>query len=142
MKRIPTESQINVFDSLDERWAVKNFSGKSLDEAEALFRENFLHYQEALMWMGPVAFAFYAKAAMQYLLSAQSTGDSDAASSFGVLIQFRLDHEPESLTPIRIELCEFIRNLLPEICRFGCDPTIYGDVAGKYKLILEKLADQ
>lgn len=142
MKRIPIESQINVFDSLDERWAVKNFLGKSLDEAEALFRENFIHYQEALMWMGPVAFAFYAKAAMQYLLSAQSTGNSDAASSFGVLIQFRLDHELEALIPVKTDLCEFIRNLLPEISRFDCDPTVYGDVAGKYKLILEKLAEQ
>ena len=55
--RLPTAEEINVFDSLDERCAVKNFLGKDLDQAQALFREISLYYQEDLMWMGPKAFA-------------------------------------------------------------------------------------
>src|SRR5580704_9995421 len=76
---LPTEEEISVFDSLDERWAVIHFLGKDLEQAQALFRENFLHYQEALMWMGPKAFRFYVLAAIKYLLSEESNGNSDAA---------------------------------------------------------------
>ena len=53
--RLPTAEEINVFDSLDERCAVKNFLGKNQEQAHSLFRENFLRYQEDLMWMGPIA---------------------------------------------------------------------------------------
>jgi hypothetical protein len=53
MVALPTREEINVYNSLDEQWAVKMFLGKDLKEAEAMFREGFLSYQEDLMWMGP-----------------------------------------------------------------------------------------
>ena len=43
--RLPTSEEISVFDSLDERCAVKNFFGKNLEQARSLFAENFLRYQ-------------------------------------------------------------------------------------------------
>src|ERR671921_640189 len=92
--RLPTGDEINVFDSLDERTAVQHFLGKDLKQAEALFRENFLAYQEDLMWMGPMAFRFYVPAAIDYLLSEEADHDADAVNSFCTLIEFRLDHEP------------------------------------------------
>ena len=55
---IPTANDINVHGSLDEEVACDHFLGKTLDEAEALFRANSLYYQEDLMWMGPRAFVF------------------------------------------------------------------------------------
>lgn len=39
---LPTCREINVYDSLDERSACEHFLGKTLEEAEALFRENSL----------------------------------------------------------------------------------------------------
>ncbi len=60
--KLPTAAEINVYDSLDERYACKNFLGKNLGEAEELFRENALHYSEDLEWMGPVAFRYYIRA--------------------------------------------------------------------------------
>ena len=57
-KRLPSQKDINVYDSVDEQSAVKNFLGKDLDEAEALFRERTFIY-EHLMFMGPVAFCLY-----------------------------------------------------------------------------------
>ncbi|WP_435007341.1 hypothetical protein P12x_004665 [Tundrisphaera lichenicola] len=57
--RLPSAEEINVFDSLDERAAVRRFLGKDLRQARELFRDNFLAYQEDLMRMGPRAFAFY-----------------------------------------------------------------------------------
>jgi hypothetical protein len=62
----PSREEINVYDSLDERSACRNFLGKTLDQAEALFRESSLYYQEGLMWMGPVAFRYYIQAAINY----------------------------------------------------------------------------
>src|SRR6185437_15714897 len=56
---LPTAEEINVFDSLDELDAVEHFLGKDLEQAQSLFRENFLRYQEDLMFMGPKAFQFY-----------------------------------------------------------------------------------
>ncbi len=64
---VPSASEINVFDSLDERAAVRYFCGKSLREAEELFRSNSLAYADDLMWMGPKAFAYYLKAASNYI---------------------------------------------------------------------------
>ena len=49
---LPTAADINVHDSLDEQHACQVFLGKSIDQAEALFRENGLFYQEDLMGMG------------------------------------------------------------------------------------------
>ena len=46
--QLPTAEEINVFDSLDERHAVEVFLGKDLEQAEALFRENFLSRLDSL----------------------------------------------------------------------------------------------
>ena len=43
---LPTEADINIHDSLDERSAVEHFLGKDLNQAEALFHENFICYQK------------------------------------------------------------------------------------------------
>ena len=64
---IPTEKQINLYNSLDEFRAVKNFLGLDHDSALRLFKENFLYYQEDLMFMGPTAFEFYIFDAFRYL---------------------------------------------------------------------------
>ena len=64
---IPSHQDINVYDSLDERSACEHFLGKSLDEADALFRENWLYYQEDLMFMGISAFRFYVQAAIRFI---------------------------------------------------------------------------
>ncbi len=79
---VPSEADINVYDSLDERWAVGNFLGKTLQQAEELFRESAVTYQEDLQHMGPVAFRFYVPAFVSYLRSAVSSGDSYAVNGF------------------------------------------------------------
>jgi hypothetical protein len=54
-------------EDLDAKHARKNFYGKTLEEAELLFRQNALHYQEDLMSMGPAGFRFYVEAFTRYL---------------------------------------------------------------------------
>lgn len=138
--RLPTEGEINVFDSLDERFAVKNFLGKDLEEARSLFRENFLRYQEDLMFMGPKAFQFYVQAAIDYLCDSASSEDSDAVSSFCSLIECRLECDPDEILPVRAMIREGIVRILVSFERFGCDFEIYGDVASRYRSLLTKLS--
>jgi hypothetical protein len=137
--RLPTAEEINVFDTLDERHAVEVFLGKDLEQAEALFRENFLYYQEDLMFMGPKAFAFYVPAAIRYLLSADSSGDSDAANTFCGVIESRLDHEPDAISPVGPLIREGIVGMLGDFDRYGCDEALYGDLAARYSDLLSRL---
>jgi len=137
--RLPTAEEINVFDTLDERHAVKVFLGKDLEQAEALFRENFLYYQEDLMFMGPKAFAFYAPAAIRYLRSAESSGDADAANTFCGLVEHRLDYEPDTIAPVAPLIRETILEMLGNFDRYGCEEMIYGDLAGRYRVLLSRL---
>lgn len=137
--RPPTSDEINVFDSLDERSAVENFLGKDLEQARALFSENFLRYQEDLMWMGPIAFRYYVLAAIHYLLSKDAAHNADAASSFCGLIEFRLDYEADEIASIGPIIREGVFGILKDFDRYGCERTIYGDVAERYRALLARL---
>lgn len=139
--RLPTAAEINVHDSLDERTAVQNFLYRSLDEAEKLFRENFEHYQEDLMFMGPIAFCFYVPSAIRYLLSPDSDGRASAVSAFCMVVEFRLEHDATEITTARPALREGIRAILERYDRYECDESIWGDVAARLRLLLEKLGD-
>jgi hypothetical protein len=95
LKTLPTESDINVFDSLDERSAVQRFLGKWRDEIEGRCRDGFaMRVIHDLWWMGYPAFAYYVEAVVNYLESDASADDSDAASCFIGLIEFRLKEDP------------------------------------------------
>jgi hypothetical protein len=137
--RLPTEQEINVFDSLDERSAVKNFLGKDLDQAQSLFRENFFRYQEDLMCMGPIAFRFYVVAALAHLLSAQADHDLDEARSFCSLIEFRLDYEPAEIAPVGSIIREAILRILDDFERYGTEINFTGDFAGRYRALPARL---
>ena len=68
--RLPTAREINPIPTdLDGKCAEKHFLGKTLDEAETLFREASIIYQEDLMFMGAPAFRFYVQAAISYIQS-------------------------------------------------------------------------
>ncbi len=139
MLTLPTVADINVYDSLDEQVAVRHFAGKTLDEAEALFRDNALRYQEDLMFMGPVAFRFYVPAYVDYLRSEASSGDPDAVNCFLGLVRFRWDFEPEELEPVRELLADACRAVLAQYGRFEVNETVYGDLRGNYETLLASL---
>jgi hypothetical protein len=138
---LPTREEINVHDSLDERSACKNFLGKSLEEAEALFRENSLHYQEDLMWMGPVAFQFYVQAVIRYIKSMESQNDSDLINCFVGLLEFRLGPKPEGLLPVAKQLVEICRYVIDNYDRFDVTPEIYGDLRPRYENLIQKISN-
>lgn len=108
---LPSREDINVYDSLDERAACKLFLGKSLDDAYALFHENWCSHQEDLMWMGPKAFRFYLPAAIRHIQSADAMGGEEDVRSFVSLLEFRIEHERKELRPVATILtdaCEFV----------------------------------
>lgn len=141
---LPAATDINVYDTLDEQVAVRHFAGKTLAEAEALFQDNALRYQEDLMFMGPVAFRFYVPAYVNYLRSKASSGDPDAVNCFVSLVRHRWEHEPDELKPVRELLVDACRAILAEWDRFGVDETIYcgwGEMGlrGDYEALIASL---
>lgn len=82
--KVPNKSAWGAIekDNLDAEWAFKQFAGKSLQDAEIMFRENALYYQEDLISMPAVAFNCYAPVFAKYILSEHAESDSDGASSF------------------------------------------------------------
>jgi hypothetical protein len=83
---IPTRDEINIYNSPDEQCACRNFLGQNLDEAQRLFADNSITYQEDLMWMGPVAFNFYVNAAISYIQSESAKHDSDIIDCFAGIL--------------------------------------------------------
>jgi hypothetical protein len=138
--KLPTREEINVHDSLDERWACDKFFGKTVEEAEGYFAENFLSAQEDLMWMGPVAFRFYVPAAIRYIESEKSKGDSDAINCFVGLLEFRVENEPEEIRPIASELASALRYILENYEKFDVNFAIYGDLRLRSKKLIERFA--
>ena len=137
---LPTWQEINPHDDLDGRAAAEHFYGKTLDDAEALLRDNPLYYQEDLMFMGPIAFRCYVHAVIRFLHSEAAAGDADFISCFARILQFRLENEPDELAPVAAELATTCQYVLDRWSRFDATPDTYGDLRGRYQSIIHWLA--
>ncbi len=107
---IPGLQDINVYDSLDERCAVKNFLGKNLGEAEAMIRDS-PHVFEDFSHMGPKAFCYYIQAFLSYLKSDASMEDSESAYSFCCTLECRLESDAEEIAsalPVLMDGVQFM----------------------------------
>lgn len=62
MSDLPRKSDINVYDTLEEIDAVRDFYGKTQEEVYRELLTDYERLQEELAFMGPTAFAFYAPA--------------------------------------------------------------------------------
>lgn len=123
LEKLPTKKEINVHDSLDEGHACKNFFGKSLSEAEQLFRDNSLYYQTDLKWMGPVAFSFYVQAAIAYVKTDSADGDAEIVSGLASTLELRLAYNHSELLDVATMLKDFCDYILNHWERFRIDPT-------------------
>jgi hypothetical protein len=99
----PKEDEINVYGTLDERTALDHFLGKSIEQAEQLFIENSMLYQEDLMWMGPKAFYFYLDSVLRYLQNPLSNGDDDFVVALVSTFEFRRDEEMLDITETKVQ---------------------------------------
>jgi hypothetical protein len=137
--RLPTEKEINVYNSLDEITASEHFLNKTLEQAEALFRENSAYYQEDLMWMGPRAFQFYLQAAINYLKSDHSAGDAYMIDCLYEIVVFRSEEEQFLLA------LDVVRGMIEYVInnyeKFSVNQGIYGDLLEKYRQLQIQLKD-
>lgn len=138
---LPTRQDINVYDSLDERSACEHFLGKSLEEAEALFRENSLCYQEDLMFMGATAFRFYVQAAINYIRSEAATDDSAIISCFATLLEYRLEYEEEDLRLVAGLLASICRYIAEHYDNFNMTPQFDSDVRPRFLALQQKFIE-
>jgi hypothetical protein len=109
---IPTREQINPYDDLDGRAACDHFLGKSLEQAEALFRENGDYYGGDLMWMGPVAFRYYVQAAIRVVKNESEPRRLEIIPAFVLALEHRLEFERAELVPIAAKLAEVCSYIL------------------------------
>jgi hypothetical protein len=133
---IPRREDIDVYHSLDEASACKRFLGKSLDEAEALFRDEFFNSQEDLMWMGPVAFRYYIHAAIRYIQSDDAAGDSCSISFLASTLSFWLKHYLSELQPVAESLVVFCSSVVQNFDRVDADPEFCGDLRSDYSALV------
>lgn len=129
---IPTRDEINVYNSPDEQCACKNFLGKNLDEAQELFADNSLTFQEDLMWMGPIAFNFYVNAAIRYIQSKSAKHDSDIINCFADILEFRLAHGQKELEPVSELLAAACRYIIDNWSIFDVSHEIYTGLSERY----------
>lgn len=132
---IPGEHDINVHDSLDERWACKNFLGRSLEEAEALFRENFPYYNEDLMWMGPVAFCFYVQAAVSFLEKEKEDCDPENLHCLAATLSIHQVQHPLELTAFAPLLRDFCRSVLGRLDQYDTSSAYYFGLKEYYQCL-------
>src|SRR4051812_28404572 len=138
---LPTRQDINVHDSLDERTACEHFLGKSLAEAEALFREASITYQEDLMFMGAIGFRFYVQAAVSYIQSEAASGDSDIISCFASILEHRVEYEAEELRPVAERLASTCVYILEHYDRFDLTPDIYGNLRPRFQALQQAFSE-
>ena len=137
--KIPNKSDWGAIEenNLDAECAFRQFAGKSLGEAEDMFRENALYYQEDLISMPSIAFNCYAPVFAKYILSNYAESDSDGASSYLCMIIELLQTETRLLaTP---ETLKFLLDTAKIVSNkqdfYDADIDVYGDFPELYKRI-------
>jgi hypothetical protein len=135
---VPSERDINPGDSPDEISAAKHFLGKTVEEAEELFRENSFTYQEDLMWMGPRAFHYYIQSAINYVKSEHAAGDDQFIDCLHMIVRFR--SEDEGLQSLATDaVLDLIDYVIDNYDKFDVDAGVFGDVREKFRTLKSEL---
>jgi len=141
--RTPSKSSWGIIEknNLDAECAFKQFAGKSLEEAEEMFRSNALHYQEDLLSMPSIAFNYYAPVFAKYVLSNNAKGDSDGASSFLHLV-IELIRANRSLATEKTEqtLMAAAKIVATRQAFYDADFDIYGDFSDLFDQVIQLAA--
>lgn len=125
-------------DDLDYQYAFTRLFGKNRDESIELIKLNALSYIEDLGLMPPKVFQFYFKVLIEYLLSNESKGESDAASSIFRLIKYDIESNLNKAKSIKAFLPLILRSVAERQEFYDADIDIYGDFKEK-ALRIERL---
>jgi hypothetical protein len=138
---LPTAAEI-ASDSLEGWYSIKHFHGKTLAEAEEIFAAGCrdyipLTYTDDLMWMEPVGFRFYIRAAVNVALSERANGESDFINGLASTISFWHEQHPGELVSCAPLLADFCCTVVQQFDRYDADPEIYTGLREQY----QQLAD-
>lgn len=140
---LPTEAEINVHDSLDEKWAVEHLLGRTAAEIQKEFEDNIRYLGEALMTIGPVACAYYGRAAIDAAWNrAKDNGDGGALGSLVSILQLRFEcnawdvGDQPGFTGAVLSLCERVES---ECGSFGVKAKSYRHLRQGFRDLHEKL---
>ena len=106
------------FGDPDDQYAWDLFGGLTLDQANHLFCENPLSYQEGFMWMGDKAFPFYFPVLDRYLRGVIPVSEYDYLPVWIIAsdIKWHVDNSPEaeSLHGPILSLCDYVISHMSE----------------------------
>ena len=83
--------------------------------------------------MGIGAFRFYVQAAISYIRSDASTGDSAIISCLASILEFRLEHEAAELSSVADMLASICGYVVAHYERFDLESEIFGDVRARFQ---------
>ena len=141
-ERLPTRDEVAA-DGLDGRYAIKHFHGKTLAQAEEIFAESarngnpLLIYTEDLMWMEPVGFRFYIRAAIRFALTEHATGQCDLVNGLAGTISLWHKQHPGELIPCASLLAAFCSAVVEQFDRYNADPEIYVGLREQYQQLTD-----
>lgn len=142
-EKLPTLLDIspsNCLD-LDERCAVENFLGRTLNEAEELFGDKPHYYTEDLLWMGDVGFVFYFPAFYNFLKSDKANGDCDVLNNIITIIESRAENFADSIRPIKGTVLSCVDYCLTDFAKFQVDAEIYGDLESRLRELKKRVSE-
>ena len=121
---IATAEEINPCDDLDGRIARDHFLGKSHEDAVRTFADGFDIYATDLLHMGPIAFRFYFRAAVEFARSINTSNkDFDYVSATMLMImKERFENEGTHSQSVHQLMLEYSETLQKQLTETELDP--------------------
>ena len=92
---IPSEADLRCGGGPDEKYVVKHFCGKTLEEAADMFAKNAEFYTGDFLWMGVKGYFYYIHAIKKYLHSDEGKYHMQVYSETLGYMKLRMEQEPE-----------------------------------------------
>ena len=138
---VPTESDWRSEPRcLDAEHAYGILNGKTYNEALVMFKDDAMARQGDVMFMPNACFPFFFNVYMDYLLSPDAAEDSDAASCFFSLTDFKCPEIKRLDKWLFEKTVETIKHLGSNQSFYDADIEIYGSFSDRATKTLEGLA--
>jgi len=141
---VPTEADWGDYTAdLDQEYAHRVFAGKTVDEAQADFRENVIERTDELRFMPAVPFQYYVMGLRDFVLRGPFDGVDapSAAGCFLSLVAEKLRDQPDRILPVMPELMPAVEHLAAHQADYDADPEIFGDFSETFQAIRDRYQD-
>ncbi len=140
---LPKEEDFFFDDDVDEKWALKHYLGKDINEASILyFQLDPLSKAQDFDLVGITAFNYYIFGAFRYLQDPRSRNEPDV---FSALPEILLSRSDEYVHPIANYVVTFSDWAIENYVKFKVSEHIYGDVKSKWinvKTVFKNIRDE